>query len=326
MKIVFFGTPDFAANNLDYLIKNKYNIITVVTSPDSRTGRGKEIKPSAVKVLAEINSIPILQPEKLQSDQFITKLEDLNPDLFVIVAFRMLPEVVWKIPKKGSMNLHTSLLPNYRGAAPINWVLMNGERETGVSTFFINHHIDTGAIIKQKKIELTNDITAAQLYKILLIEGNKLIINSIEAIKNNSVILTPQQNDSNISVAPKLSKALLKINWDKSAIEIHNIVRGLSPLAENNRILKNISIFPSAWFILEKPNGEQKRIKLNLTKIIESKTKNSLCIETDNKNYLNILTKKGVISILNLQAEGKKPMTIQQFLQGNKITTKYMIK
>ncbi len=326
MKIVFFGTPDFAANNLDYLIKNKYDIITVVTSPDSRKGRGKEIKPSAVKVLAEINSIPILQPEKLQSDQFVAKLEDLNADLFVIVAFRMLPEVVWRIPKKGSMNLHTSLLPNYRGAAPINWVLMNGERETGVSTFFVNHHIDTGAIIKQKKIEITNDITAAQLYSILLIEGNKIIISSIDAIGNNSVILTPQQKNSNISVAPKLTKALLKINWDKSAIEIHNLVRGLSPFAEHKRILKNISIFPSAWFILENPNGEQKRIKLHLTRVIELETKNSLCIETDNKSYLNILTKKGVISILNLQAEGKKPMTIQQFLQGNKITTTYKIK
>lgn len=326
MKIIFFGTPDFAANNLKHLIKNNYDIVAVVTSPDTKAGRGKKIKPSAVKDVAKINSIPIIQPEKLKSDIFITKLKDLNADLFIIVAFRMLPEIVWKIPKKGSMNLHTSLLPNYRGAAPINWVLINGENETGVSTFFINNEIDSGEIIKQKSIQLTNSITAAQLYNTLIKEGNKLIIDSIDAIKHNSTVLIPQTNYNNKLKAPKLKKELLKINWEKSAFEIHNLVRGLSPFYKENIILKNISICPAAWFILESPNGKQKRIKLHLTKVIKAEKRNLLCINTDNKSYLNIHTKNGIISILNLQAEGKKPMTIQQFLQGNKITHEHQIK
>ena len=325
MKIVFFGTPSFAANNLDYLINNNHKIVAIVTPPDSKTGRGKQLKSCAVKEVALINNIPVLQPKKLKADEFINKLETFYADLFVVVAFRMLPEVVWKIPKKGTINLHVSLLPNYRGAAPINRVLINGEKETGISTFFIDHNIDSGEIIQQKRVELTNKTTAAQLHNNLIEKGNTLLTSTLDAIKNNSAIRSPQKHSGSILEAPKLTKELLKIDWNKSAIDIHNLVRGLSPFLDDNTVLKDIAICPSAWFYLADNTGNQKRIKLHLTEVIKSESKNLLHIKTDNKTYLHIITNKDAIAILNLQAEGKRPMTIKQFLQGNKITENHKI-
>jgi len=319
MKIIFFGTPNFAANNLKALINAGHKIVAVVCPPDSRKGRGKQLKPCAVKEVGQANDIPILQPLKLKSEDFIETLKSFNADLFVVVAFRMLPELVWSLPKKGTINLHTSLLPNYRGAAPINWVLINGEKETGITTFFIDKQIDAGAIIQQEKIELTENTTAAELHNTLMNKGSKLLISSLHSIKNNSVTQTPQQHSATMLEAPKLTKELLKIDWGKSADEIHNLIRGLSPFLENNTQLQDVAICPSAWFFLQDNNGVQKRIKIHLSEVVSTQSDNLLSIKTDNKTYLHIVTSKNAISILNLQAEGKNPMTIQQFLQGTKI-------
>ncbi|MEC7646051.1 MAG: methionyl-tRNA formyltransferase [Bacteroidota bacterium] len=325
MKIIFFGTPNFAAQNLEYLINKGFEIVATITPPDSKTGRGKQLKACAVKEVALLNNIPVLQPKKLKSDKFISLLKDFKADLFVVVAFRMLPEMVWNIPKKGTINLHASFLPKYRGAAPINRVLINGEKDTGISTFFINHNIDSGEIIQQEKIHLTNQTTAAQLHNTLINRGNNLLKSSINAIKNKSETRTPQVSNTDMKDAPKLTKELLKIDWSKSAIQIHNLVRGLSPFLDEKTMLKDVAICPSAWFFLEEKDNHKKRVKLHLSEVVKSKSEKLLEIQTDNKNYLHINTKKDAISILNLQVEGKKPMTIQQFLQGNKITKNHKL-
>ena len=324
MKIVFFGTPYFAATNLKALINAEYDIAAIVCPPDSKKGRGKQLKACAVKEIGIEHNIPILQPLKLRDIDFIRHLKSLNADIFVVVAFRMLPQKVWSLPINGTINLHTSLLPNYRGAAPINWVLINGEKETGITTFFIDQQIDSGAIIKQEKINLTNSTTAAELHNTLMNKGSKLLINTLKSITNNTVS-QQQEHNLEMSEAPKLTKELLKIDWNKSANEIHNLVRGLSPFLDNNTKLKDIAICPSAWFILQDDKGLDKRIKLHLSKVISTDSNDILSIKTDNKTYLHIITKKNAIAILNLQAEGKNPMTIQQFLQGNKINENFII-
>ena len=325
MKIVFFGTPHFAATNLNALINARYDIVGVVCPPDSKKGRGKQLKPCAVKEVGVANNIPVLQPLKLRDNDFINQLKSLNADLFVVVAFRMLPKSVWNLPSNGTINLHTSLLPNYRGAAPINWVLINGEKETGITTFFIDQQIDSGAIIKQEKIKLTETTTAAELHNTLMHKGSELLINTLESIKKNTVCHQKQESNLAISEAPKITKELLKIDWNKSANEIHNLVRGLSPYLDNNTKLKDIAICPSAWFILKDDKGIQRRIKLHLSKVISNNSNKLLSIETDNKSYFHINTNKNAIAILNLQAEGKNPMTIQQFLQGNKVNKNFLI-
>ena len=325
MKIVFFGTPHFAATNLNALINARYDIVGIVCPPDSKKGRGKQLKPCAVKEVGIANNIPVLQPLKLRDKDFLMQLKSLNADLFVVVAFRMLPHSVWSLPVKGAINLHTSLLPNYRGAAPINWVLINGEKETGITTFFIDQQIDSGAIIKQEKIKLTDEISAAELHNTLMNKGSELLINTLNSIKNNTVSQQEQEHNLAMSEAPKLTKKLLKIDWNKSAKEIHNLVRGLSPFLDNNTKLKDIAICPSAWFILQDDKGIKKRIKLHLSEQVSNNSDKIMSIKTDNKTYLHIITKKNAIAILNLQAEGKKPMTIQHFLQGNKINEKFLV-
>ncbi len=325
MKIVFFGTPHFAATNLNALINAGYDIVGIVCPPDSKKGRGKQLKPCAVKEVGIENNIPVLQPLKLRDDDFIYQLKSLNADLFVVVAFRMLPQSVWDLPNKGTINLHTSLLPNYRGAAPINWVLINGEKETGITTFFIDQQIDSGAIIKQQKIILTDKTTAAELHNTLMNKGSDLLINTLNSIKNNTVSHQEQDLNSSMSEAPKLTKELLKIDWNKSANEIHDLVRGLSPFLDNNTKLKDIAICPSAWFILQDDKGIEKRIKLHLSEVVSNNSDKLLSIKTDNKTYLHIITNMNAISILNLQSEGKNPISIQQFLQGNKINENFLI-
>tara|TARA_B100001758_G_C18385992_1_gene600131 strand:+ start:642 stop:1622 length:981 start_codon:yes stop_codon:yes gene_type:complete len=325
MKIIFFGTPIFAASTLAYLIDKKYKIVAVVTSPDSKKGRGKKLTASPVKVYSIMNSIPVLQPKKLRDTNFVNTLKSFNADLFVVVAFRMLPEIIWQIPEKGTINLHTSLLPEYKGAAPINWVLINGEKKSGVSTFFINSRIDCGDILLQKEITLSEEITAAQLHNNLIKEGGEILVNTLESINKSRVTRTPQEDNKSTFKAPKITKELLRINWDKDANEIHNLIRGLSPLLDNMTLLKDVAICPSAWFFLENPEGHLKRIKIHRTKVISSSSEHIATLKTDNKSYLHIITKKDAIAILNLQAEGKKPMTIQQFLQGNKITKEHKI-
>ena len=325
MKIVFFGTPYFAATNLKELINAGHDIARIVCPPDSKKGRGKQLKPCAVKEVGIAHNIPVLQPLKLRDIDFINNLKSLDADIFVVVAFRMLPQTVWDLPRNGTINLHTSLLPNYRGAAPINWVLINGEKETGITTFFIDQQIDSGAIIKQEKIKLTETTTAAELHNTLMHKGSELLINTLESIKKNTVCHQKQESNLAISEAPKITKELLKIDWNKSANEIHNLVRGLSPYLDNNTKLKDIAICPSAWFILQDDKGIPKRIKLHLSEVVSNNSDKLLSIQTDNKTYLHIITNKNAIAILNLQVEGKNPMTIQQFLQGNKINEYFLI-
>ena len=323
MKIIFFGTPRFAANNLRYLIDSQYEIVGVVTPPDSKKGRGKDLKNCAVKEVALEMNIPVLQPEKLRSSEFVSALKVLQAELFVVVAFRMLPEVVWGMPSKGTINLHTSLLPKYRGAAPINRVLINGEKETGISTFFINNNIDSGAIIQQSIVKLTNKTTAGQLHEILVGKSNNLLASTINSIKDNSVEKR-QQSNAVIIDAPKLTKDLLKINWNKSAADIHNLVRGLSPFIDENTMLKDVAICPSSWFVLKNEEGKEMRVKLLLSRH-SSETNVSGTLESDQKSYLKVNLNKGSIFIEKLQVAGKNAMNISQFLSGNKVNDKWTI-
>jgi len=318
MKIVFFGTPYFASSILEILI-NKFEVLGVVTAPDSKYGRGLKEKTSDVKKLSLDNNIPVFTPSNLKDSTFISDLADLNANLFVVVAFRMLPKVIWNLPIHGTINLHTSLLPNYRGAAPINWVLINGEKETGVTTFFINENIDEGAIIDQTKITIDKHLTSADLHNKLLLLSKDIIVKTINSININKYNKKSQDNNLAKSFAPKLTKEFLKLNWTESAKSIHNKIRGLSPLLNDDNILKDVSICPSAWCFLKDKDGKERRIKIHRSKLLNTKS-DSISIKTDNKSYLNILTFDGGISILNIQPEGKKSMNIKDFLRGNKIT------
>ncbi len=325
MKIIFFGTPRFAAEILKYLIKKNINIIATVTPPDKKRGRGKKISFCETKEVGIQNNIPVLQPENLNCSKFINKLRAYNADLFVVVAFRILPKIIWSMPLKGSINLHTSLLPKYKGAAPINWVLINGEDETGVTTFFLNDKVDSGKIIFQEKISLTSNITAAELHENLILIGKKILIKTLNTLEKNKSTLYYKENPNSNIKAPKLSKEICKIDWQESARNIHNLVRGLSPLINQNIILNNVSICPCAWFVIEDDNLKRKRVKLLLTEVLEDKMDIKLDFKTDNKSFFYINTIDGILSIKNLQIEGKKPMTIKSFLSGYKISDKSRI-
>ena len=319
MKIICFGTPSFTSE----IIKNieRFNdIVCIVTTEDTQKGRGKKILPSDVKKTAFELDIPILQPNKLDDKDFIEKLKEYNADLFLVIAFRKLPKVVWELPKKGTINLHTSLLPEYRGAAPINWVLINGENKTGVTTFFINEKIDQGDIILQKKINLDQNITAGQLHNLMIHDGIEIVNKTINLIDENDVQLIYQTKKDEFKDAPKLNKELQKINWQNSIIEIHNKIRGLSPFIDQTTMLKEISICPCAWFFLN-----SKRVKIQKSSIVEIVNKERH-LDTDNKNYLNINFKNKALSLEIIQPEGKKPMNIKQFLQGNKIDSSDILK
>ena len=319
MKIICFGTPSFTSEIIKN-IERCNDIVCIVTTEDTQKGRGKKILPSDVKKTAFELDIPILQPNKLDDKEFIEKLKEYNADLFLVIAFRKLPKVVWELPKKGTINLHTSLLPEYRGAAPINWVLINGENKTGVTTFFINEKIDQGDIILQKKINLDQNITAGQLHNLMIHDGIEIVNKTINLIDENDVQLIYQSKKDEFKAAPKLNKELQKINWQKSIIEIHNKIRGLSPFIDQTSMLKDVSICPCAWFFLN-----SKRVKIQKSSIVEIINKERY-LDTDNKNYLNVNFKNNALSLEIIQPEGKKPMNIKQFLQGNKIDNSDIIK
>ena len=319
MKIICFGTPSFTSEIIKN-IERCNDIVCIVTTEDTQKGRGKKMLPSDVKKTAFELNIPILQPNKLDDKEFIEKLKEYNADLFLVIAFRKLPKVVWELPKKGTINLHTSLLPEYRGAAPINWVLINGENKTGVTTFFINEKIDQGDIILQKKINLDQNITAGQLHNLMINDGIEIVNKTINLIDENDVQLIYQSKKDEFKAAPKLNKELQKINWQKSIIEIHNKIRGLSPFIDQTTMLKDVSICPCAWFFLNR-----KRVKIQKSSIVEIVNKERY-LDTDNKNYLNVNFKDKALSLEIIQPEGKKPMSIKQFLQGNKIDNSDNIK
>lgn len=306
MRIVFMGTPDFAVASLKKITEENFNVVGVVTVPDKPSGRGLELHPSPIKKFAFEKNIPVLQPEKLKDTLFIEQLQTLKADVFVVVAFRMLPEAVWKMPAKGTFNLHGSLLPQYRGAAPINRAIINGEKETGVTTFFISHDIDTGNIIFQEKISIGENENAGSVHDRLMLTGAELVCKTLSAIESGNCPEIPQSkiNVKDLKPAPKLFKEDCRINWENDPQTIHNFIRGLSP-------------YPAAWTEMTNNAG----IKHHL-KIYEALPSNephdsvSVSILTDGKKYLKVALKTGSIEIKSLQLEGKKRLSAEEFLRG----------
>jgi len=305
MRIIFMGTPQFAVTSLDALLKAGCDIVAVVTAPDKPAGRGQKLNESAVKQYALANGLKVLQPEKLKNPEFLDELKSLNADLQVVVAFRMLPEAVWNMPPRGTINLHASLLPQYRGAAPINWAIINGEMESGVTTFFLKQDIDTGDILFTEKVTLTGHETAGDLHDRLMNKGAGLLVKTVKGVESGRYNEHPQSallDGVELKHAPKIFKEDCLIDWNQSAETIYNKIRGLSPLPTaytplNEKILK---VFTSEFQIVHpgiQPGG----------------------FLTDNKTYLKFAAKDGFVSLTDIQLEGKKRMDIEQFLRGVKL-------
>ncbi|WP_452600938.1 methionyl-tRNA formyltransferase [Pontimicrobium sp. MEBiC06410] len=302
LRIVFMGTPDFAVATLNTLITNKYNVVGVITAPDKPSGRGRKLNESAVKVYAKEKGLNILQPKNLKDDHFLKELKALNANLQIVVAFRMLPKVVWQMPEYGTFNLHASLLPNYRGAAPINWAIINGETKTGVSTFFIDEKIDTGAMILQKEIYIEATENAGSLHDKLMTVGSKLVLKTVELIQNNTVKTTPQPENATIKTAYKLNKDNCKINWNSTIDSIYNKVRGLSP-------------YPAAWSSL-KNNNDVLDIKIyTVEKEIETHNLEIGSIIATKKE-VKVAVQNGFIKIIDIKMPGKRTMDIKSLLNG----------
>lgn len=302
--IIFMGTPEFAVTILEHLHKDGIDIKAVITAPDKPSGRGQKINKSAVKVSAEKLNIPILQPENLKDAAFISELEKIKADLFVVVAFRMLPESVWSMPELGTINLHASLLPNYRGAAPINWAIINGEIETGVTTFFIEKEIDTGKIIQQEKVDITSDMKVDELYMQLMTIGADTMLNTVHSIFNGTAKGITQDNFdlTTIKPAPKLFKTNCQIDFNKTAKEVHDFCRGLSP-------------YPCAWAKFKDKNDTTKTYKIISTELVDSIESDKTIYST--KTDLYIKCSDSYIKVLVLQPEGKRKMESSAFLAGN---------
>lgn len=302
LRIVFMGTPEFAVGILDTIIKNNYEIVGVITAVDKPAGRGQKIKYSAVKEYALEHNLRLLQPANLKDETFLTELKSLNANLQVVVAFRMLPEAVWRMPELGTFNLHASLLPNYRGAAPINWAIINGETKTGVTTFLIDDKIDTGAMILSKEIGISENESAGELHDKLMILGSEAVTATLALIEKGNVQTTIQKDNSEIKTAYKLNRDNCKIDWTKPANEIHNLIRGLSP-------------YPSAWCFF-KDNGEEWNIKIYEAKAILENHSYSIGSIITSKKEIKVAVKDGFIQILSLQFPGKKKMQANELLNG----------
>ena len=296
MRIIFFATPDFAIPSLKILIESKHEVVAVVTAPDKQRGRGRNISVTPIKQCALDNNVPVLTPEKLKSKEFENELKLLKPDLFVIVAFRILPEEIFTIPHKGSFNLHGSLLPKYRGAAPIQWALINGDKETGLTTFFLEKKVDTGNIILKEKIDINDNDSFGSLHDKMSEMGADLVLKTVELIDKSEVELK-QQDDSVATPAPKINKETCEIDWNKSAKEVHNLIRGLSP-------------YPGAFFI-----HNEKIFKVYSSEIVEDKNLASNEI-LQTKTEIFVGTSTQAIKIIEIQPEGRKRMKSEDFLRG----------
>lgn len=294
------GTPDFAVPTLQTLVENGVNVVAVVTAPDKPSGRGLKLAASPVKEYALSQQIPVLQPVNLKAESFLEELRSYRANLQIIVAFRMLPEVVWAMPELGSFNIHASLLPQYRGAAPINWAIINGEKETGVTSFFLKHEIDTGDIIFQERVPVEAQDDFGSMYEKLKHKGAALALKTVRAIEQGEVPNQPQEMHVELKHAPKIFKETCKINWSQPAEAIHNFVRGLSP-------------YPSAWTELQ-----GKTFKIFKTEALPEKDYGLSPgeVKTDNKTFLHVQTGSGVLNVLELQMEGKKRMAVADFLRG----------
>lgn len=298
LRIIFMGTPDFAVASLKKLIEENCRVVCVITAPDKPAGRGMQLQQSAVKQFALEKKLPLLQPEKLKDTLFLESLKNLQADIQVVVAFRMLPEVVWSMPPMGTLNLHGSLLPQYRGAAPINWAIINGEKITGLTTFLLQHEIDTGDILLQQQIPIGENENAGELYNRMKEAGADLLYQTLHSICNNTIIPKPQINNDELKKAPKLNTDTCLINWHQSTEAVFNLIRGLSPV-------------PTAFTMLE-----GKKLKIFSAEKKYEGTDAPGHFRTDEKNYLQFACADGWIDVKELQIEGKKRMNITDFLRG----------
>ena len=303
------GTPQFAVESLNAIFKSKHEIVGVVTSTDKPAGRGRKIQQSEVKKYAVINNIRLFQPEKLKDEKLIEGLKNLNADLFIVVAFRMLPKIIWEIPNKGTVNLHGSILPNYRGAAPINWAIINGEKESGVTTFFINDKIDTGDVLLIEKTTIKDGQTAGELHDKLMEIGSKLLIQTISNLDSGILESKKQLIAESQKKAPKLNRKNTKINWSKDDFSIRQFILGLNP-------------YPGAWTLISN-NGRQLNFKIFKVKISNIKTSEKIISVQENKVYIG--TSTNALELIEIQLEGKKKMHANEFIKGNKNIDQFII-
>ena len=316
LNIVFMGTPEFAVQSLDAIVNSNHNVVGVITSVDKPAGRGKKLKASAVKNYAVEHNLPLLQPEKLKNEDFLHKLKAWDADIFVVVAFRMLPEVVWNMPPLGTFNLHASLLPQYRGAAPINYAIINGEKESGVTTFFLDKEIDTGRIILQKACPISNTDDAGDLHDKLMLIGSKLVVETLDLIAQGDYQTQDQISSSTdvttLKTAPKIFKEDCRINFKQDIEVCYNHIRGLSP-------------YPGAFTEILSPDGKKFLLKIFKTEILDTNYTDKESLKTDGKKYLHISFGKQSLNILELQLQGKKRMRTEDLLRGFKIDENWTI-
>ena len=309
LRIVYMGTPEFAVESLKRLVEGGYNVVAVITMPDKPMGRhGSVLQASPVKQYAVSQGLKVLQPEKLKDETFVEELRSLQADLQIVVAFRMLPEVVWNMPPMGTFNLHASLLPQYRGAAPINWAVMNGDTETGITTFFLKHEIDTGEVIQQVKVPIADTDNVEVVYDKLMMLGGDLVLETVDAILNGTVKSIPQEemfaSEAELRPAPKIFKETCRIDWNKGVKGVYDHVRGLSP-------------YPAAWTELCAPEGTRQVLKIYETeKQFKEHALPAGTVDTDQKTYFRIAVKDGYVNLLSIQLAGKKRMNIGDFLRG----------
>lgn len=306
LRIVFMGTPEFASTSLRRLVDEGYNIVAVVTTPDKPAGRGQKMHLSDVKLTALDLGLPLLQPEKLRDEEFLAALRALQPDLGIVIAFRMLPEVVWAMPRLGTFNLHASLLPEYRGAAPINWAIINGETRTGVTTFLLNHEIDKGAIIEQEAVDILAEDNIGTLYDKLMNIGSELVVRTVEKVASGGYATIEQMHidEATLKPAPKIFKDDCKVDWSRSGRDIVNLVRGLAP-------------YPAAWTPIYRDGEECGSIKLFGVRFeADNKTGSVGEVVTDMRTYLGVRCQDGVIYLDDLQLAGKRRMAIKELLLG----------
>lgn len=312
LRIVYMGTPEFAVESLKRLVEGGYNVVGVITMPDKPVGRhGSVLQPSPVKQYALSQGLNILQPEKLKDETFVETLRALKADLQIVVAFRMLPEVVWNMPPMGTFNLHASLLPQYRGAAPINWAVINGDTETGITTFFLKHEIDTGEIIDQVRVPIADTDNVEVVYNRLMMLGGDLVLKTVDAILEGNIVTTPQEklaDEADLRSAPKIFKETCRIDWNKGVKKVYDFIRGLSP-------------YPAAWTELHQGDAAPVTLKVyESAKIFEAHDLPVGSIVTDQKSYFRVAVPDGYVDILSLQLAGKKRMEVADFLRGFRFT------
>lgn len=318
LRIVYMGTPDFAVESLRCLVEGGYNVVGVVTGPDKAVGRhGSVLQPTPVKQYAVEKGLRVLQPEKLKDEAFIEELRSLQADLQIVVAFRMLPEIVWSMPPLGTFNLHASLLPQYRGAAPINWAVINGDTETGVTTFFLKHEIDTGAVIRQVTVPISDTDCVGDVHDRLMMLGGSVVCDTVDAILEGKVVPIPQEQmlpAEELRPAPKIFKDTCRIAWNRTTKQVYDFIRGLSP-------------YPAAWTTLISPDGSEQVMKVYEAVKIEKPISSDTCgaVATDGKTFLHVHTIDGAISIRSLQLAGKKRMSVEDFLRGYRLSGEYRV-